>query len=156
MALILACRLSATMPMFIMNTSVPHASVLEGFLSKFTQQLAQATGKPAQYIAVHVVLDQLMTFSSTTDPCALCGLHSICKIARSVALRTATTTSCCVACCPPERTAFILGKGSKNQDFFKYFIWKHYTCTKLDELISHLKIIYCFRWYSKQLSLLGH
>ncbi|XP_063135631.1 macrophage migration inhibitory factor isoform X1 [Rattus norvegicus] len=68
------------MPMFIVNTNVPRASVPEGFLSELTQQLAQATGKPAQYIAVHVVPDQLMTFSGTSDPCALCSLHSIGKI----------------------------------------------------------------------------
>lgn len=35
---------------------------------------------PPQYIAVHVVPDQLMTFSGSSDPCALCSLHSIGKI----------------------------------------------------------------------------
>lgn len=39
-----------------------------------------AAPPPAQYIAVHVVPDQLMTFSGTSDPCALCSLHSIGKI----------------------------------------------------------------------------
>lgn len=68
------------MPMFTVNTNVPRASVPEGLLSELTQQLAQATGKPAQYIAVHVVPDQLMTFSGSSDPCALCSLHSIGKI----------------------------------------------------------------------------
>ncbi|XP_032760999.1 macrophage migration inhibitory factor-like [Rattus rattus] len=68
------------MPMFIMNTNVPRASVPEGLLSELTLQLVQATGKPAQYIAVHVVPDQLMTFSNTNDPCTLCSLHSIGKI----------------------------------------------------------------------------
>jgi phenylpyruvate tautomerase len=66
--------------MFIVNTNVPCASVPEGFLSELTQQLAQATSKPAQYIAVHVVPDKLMTFSCRNDPCALCSLHSIGKI----------------------------------------------------------------------------
>ncbi|MCH1933272.1 phenylpyruvate tautomerase MIF-related protein, partial [Shewanella sp. A25] len=66
--------------MFIVNTNVPLASVPEGILSELTQQLAQATGTPAQYIAVHVVPDQLMTFSGTNDPCALCSLHIIGKI----------------------------------------------------------------------------
>jgi phenylpyruvate tautomerase len=71
------------MLIFIGNTNVPHASVPEGFLLELTHQLAQATSKPAQYIAVHVVPDQLMTFSGTNDPCdpcALCSLHSISKI----------------------------------------------------------------------------
>uniref|UniRef100_G1QB58 Uncharacterized protein n=1 Tax=Myotis lucifugus TaxID=59463 RepID=G1QB58_MYOLU len=38
--------------MFVVNTNVPHASVPDGLLSEFTWQLAQATCKPAQYIAV--------------------------------------------------------------------------------------------------------
>lgn len=58
----------------------PDASLSEGFLLKLTQQLVQATGNLAQYIAVTVVPDQLMTFSGTNDPCALCSLHSISKI----------------------------------------------------------------------------
>lgn len=33
-----------------------------------------------QYIAVHVVPDQLMAFGGSSDPCALCSLHSIGKI----------------------------------------------------------------------------
>nr|XP_048296567.1 macrophage migration inhibitory factor-like [Myodes glareolus] len=61
--------------MFTVNTNVPRASVPEGLLSELTQQLAQATGKLAQYIAVHVVLDQLMTFSGSSDPCAPHSLH---------------------------------------------------------------------------------
>nr|AAB26003.1 macrophage migration inhibitory factor, MIF {N-terminal} [cattle, brain, Peptide Partial, 39 aa] [Bos taurus] len=39
-------------PMFVVNTNVPRASVPDGLLSELTQQLAQATGKPPQYIAV--------------------------------------------------------------------------------------------------------
>ncbi|XP_004636370.1 macrophage migration inhibitory factor [Octodon degus] len=71
------------MPMFVLNTNVPRTSVPDGFLSELTQQLAQATGKPAQYIAVHVVPDQLMTFAGSSEPCALCSLHSIGKIGGS-------------------------------------------------------------------------
>lgn len=40
----------------------------------------RASTPPPQYIAVHVVPDQLMTFSGSSDPCALCSLHSIGKI----------------------------------------------------------------------------
>ena len=68
------------MPMFIITTNAPCAPVPEGFLSELTQQLVQATSKLAQYITVHVIPDQLMTFSSTNDPCALCSLRSIGKI----------------------------------------------------------------------------
>ncbi|XP_004400715.1 PREDICTED: macrophage migration inhibitory factor-like [Odobenus rosmarus divergens] len=68
------------MPMFVVNTNVPRASVPDGLLSELTVQLAQATGKPAQDIAVHVVSDQLMAFGGSREPCALCSLHSIGKI----------------------------------------------------------------------------
>ncbi|KAK2117839.1 hypothetical protein P7K49_004726 [Saguinus oedipus] len=64
------------MPMFIVNTNVPRASVPDGFLSELTQQLEQATGKLPQYIAVHVVPDKLMAFGGSSEP-----LHSIGKIA---------------------------------------------------------------------------
>ncbi|XP_045147749.1 macrophage migration inhibitory factor-like [Echinops telfairi] len=63
--------------MFVVNTNVPRASVPDGLLS---QQLAQATGKPAQYITVHGVPDQLMVFGGSGEPCAPCSLHSIGKI----------------------------------------------------------------------------
>ncbi|KAM6155410.1 macrophage migration inhibitory factor [Rhynchocyon petersi] len=68
------------MPMFVLNTNVSRASLPDSLVSELTQQLAQATGKPAQYIAVQVVPDQLMAFGGSTEPCALCSLHSIGKI----------------------------------------------------------------------------
>lgn len=36
-----------------------------------------------QYIAVHIIPDQMMMFGGKTDPCALCSLHSIGKIGGS-------------------------------------------------------------------------
>ncbi|XP_069476001.1 macrophage migration inhibitory factor isoform X2 [Ambystoma mexicanum] len=35
---------------------------------------------PPPYIAVYIVPGQMMSFGGTTDPCALCSLHSIGKI----------------------------------------------------------------------------
>nr|XP_025971829.1 macrophage migration inhibitory factor-like [Dromaius novaehollandiae] len=34
----------------------------------------------SQYIAVHIIPDQMMSFGGSTDPCALCSLYSIGKI----------------------------------------------------------------------------
>jgi hypothetical protein len=95
--LVLAHSLSATMPMFIINTNDPCSSMSEGFLSEFIQQLAQATSKPAQYISVHVVLDQFITLAARITPAfsATCTALTI-----SVAPRTRTTASCCAVCCP--------------------------------------------------------
>ncbi|XP_069071273.1 macrophage migration inhibitory factor isoform X2 [Pleurodeles waltl] len=36
-----------------------------------------------QYIAIHIVPDQMMSFGGTTDPCAICSLYSIGKIGAS-------------------------------------------------------------------------
>nr|XP_048276926.1 macrophage migration inhibitory factor-like [Myodes glareolus] len=68
------------MPVLTVNTNVPCPSMPEGLLSELTQQLVQATGKLAQYITVHMVLDQLITFSGSRESCTLCSLHSIGKI----------------------------------------------------------------------------
>nr|XP_056715638.1 macrophage migration inhibitory factor [Euleptes europaea] len=68
------------MPMLVINTNVDSGAVPASLPGELTQQLAKATGKPTQYIAVHIVPGQLMTFGGSADPCALCSLHSIGKI----------------------------------------------------------------------------
>ncbi|XP_053326731.1 macrophage migration inhibitory factor [Spea bombifrons] len=71
------------MPTFVINTNISRDAIPENLLSELTQQLAKATGKPAEYIAVHILPDQMMSFGGSTDPCALCSLHSIGKIGLS-------------------------------------------------------------------------
>nr|ACO09938.1 Macrophage migration inhibitory factor [Osmerus mordax] len=68
------------MPMFLVNTNVAKSDVPPALLSEATEELAKAMGKLAQYIAVHIVPDQMMMFGGKGDPCALCSLHSIGKI----------------------------------------------------------------------------
>ncbi|XP_042322942.1 macrophage migration inhibitory factor [Sceloporus undulatus] len=68
------------MPMLVVATNVSRAAVPEGLLAEITQALAKATGKPSQYIAVHILPEQLMSFGGSPEPCALCSLHSIGKI----------------------------------------------------------------------------
>ncbi|KAM3867355.1 macrophage migration inhibitory factor [Diretmus argenteus] len=68
------------MPMFTVNTNVARSDVPPALLSEATEELAKAMGKPAQYIAVNVIPDQMMMFGGKGDPCALCFLHSIGKI----------------------------------------------------------------------------
>ncbi|KAM3939736.1 macrophage migration inhibitory factor-like [Leptodactylus fuscus] len=68
------------MPTFELFTNVPQGVIPENLLSCLTEKLAKATGKPAEYIAVHIMPDQMMSFGGTTEPCALCNLKSIGKI----------------------------------------------------------------------------
>ncbi|XP_061755708.1 macrophage migration inhibitory factor [Nerophis ophidion] len=68
------------MPMFVVNTNVAKVDVPAALLTEATEELAKYTGKPAQYIAVHINPGQMMTFGGKGDPCALCSLHSIGKI----------------------------------------------------------------------------
>ncbi|CAI9535391.1 unnamed protein product [Staurois parvus] len=68
------------MPTFELFTNVPKDAIPEDLLCSLTEQLAKATGKPAEYIAVHIQPDQIMSFGGSTEPCALCSLKSIGKI----------------------------------------------------------------------------
>ncbi|KAF4104980.1 hypothetical protein G5714_014311 [Onychostoma macrolepis] len=71
----LFCRKSrlsfAVMPMFVVNTNVAKDAVPAELLSEATQELAKAMGKPAQYIAIHIIPDQMMMFGGKGDPCTL-------------------------------------------------------------------------------------
>ncbi|NXW80479.1 MIF factor, partial [Hirundo rustica] len=73
------------MPKFIVNTNINKDKVPESFAGELAQQLPKALGKQhsvslPQYIAVHIIPDQMMSFGGSTDPCALCSLYSIGKI----------------------------------------------------------------------------
>ncbi|KAM4051481.1 macrophage migration inhibitory factor-like [Anomaloglossus baeobatrachus] len=68
------------MPTFELFTNVARDAIPENLLCSLTEKLAKATGKPADYIAVHILPDQMMSFGGTTEPCALCNLKSIGKI----------------------------------------------------------------------------
>uniref|UniRef100_A0A8C0BP55 Macrophage migration inhibitory factor n=1 Tax=Buteo japonicus TaxID=224669 RepID=A0A8C0BP55_9AVES len=68
------------MPKFIVNTNISKDKVPEPFVGELTQQLSKAMGKPAQYLAIQISPDQLMSFGGSTDPCAMCFLYSIGKI----------------------------------------------------------------------------
>ncbi|KFP65162.1 Macrophage migration inhibitory factor [Cariama cristata] len=68
------------MPKFIVNTNISKDKVPESFTEALTQQLSKAMGKPAQYLAIQISPDQVMSFGGSTDPCAMCFLYSIGKI----------------------------------------------------------------------------
>uniref|UniRef100_A0A8C5LNR4 Macrophage migration inhibitory factor n=1 Tax=Leptobrachium leishanense TaxID=445787 RepID=A0A8C5LNR4_9ANUR len=68
------------MPMFVLNTNVSRDVIPDNLLADLTSQLTKATKKPAEYIAIHIVPDQMMSFGGSKDPCALCSLHSIGRI----------------------------------------------------------------------------
>ncbi|NXE92487.1 MIF factor, partial [Menura novaehollandiae] len=64
------------MPPYIANTNISKDKVPEYFTGELTQQLSKALGKPAQYLAIQISPDQVMSFSGSTDPCAMCFLYS--------------------------------------------------------------------------------
>ncbi|XP_050174617.1 macrophage migration inhibitory factor-like [Myiozetetes cayanensis] len=68
------------MPKFIVNTNVSKDKVPESFTGEFMQQLSKALDKPAQYLAIQISPDQMMSFGDSTDPCAMCFLYSVGKI----------------------------------------------------------------------------
>ncbi|XP_006130305.1 macrophage migration inhibitory factor-like [Pelodiscus sinensis] len=68
------------MPKFIINTNVSKDEVTDCFIGELTQQLPKALGKPAQYVALQISTDQLMSFHGSTGPCAMCFLYCIGKI----------------------------------------------------------------------------
>ncbi|XP_013800313.1 macrophage migration inhibitory factor-like [Apteryx mantelli] len=68
------------MPKFIINTNLSKDKVPESFTGELAQELSKALGKPAQYIAIQISPDQLMSFGGSTEPCAMCFLYSIGKI----------------------------------------------------------------------------
>ncbi|XP_034294482.1 macrophage migration inhibitory factor [Pantherophis guttatus] len=68
------------MPAFVVSTNVSRDALPEGLLAELTEELAKATGKPAQYVSVQVNPDQVMSFGGSSAPCAICSLHSIGKI----------------------------------------------------------------------------
>uniref|UniRef100_A0A8C4WWJ6 Macrophage migration inhibitory factor n=1 Tax=Eptatretus burgeri TaxID=7764 RepID=A0A8C4WWJ6_EPTBU len=65
------------MPCFALHTNVSASQIPEDFCESMTNLLCEMTGKPTQYIAVHVIPDQLMTFGGSSDPCALATLGNI-------------------------------------------------------------------------------
>ncbi|XP_027517411.1 macrophage migration inhibitory factor isoform X2 [Corapipo altera] len=67
------------MPKFIVNTNTSKDKIPESFTGELTQQLSKALDKPAQYLATQISPDQMMSFGGSTDPCAICFLHSIGK-----------------------------------------------------------------------------
>lgn len=65
------------MPVLTVCTNVAAAKVPADFKAKATDVLAKSLGKPASYIAIHILADQDISFGGTTEPAALCTLMSI-------------------------------------------------------------------------------
>lgn len=65
------------MPVFQVLTNVPASKVPADFKQKATKIIADSLSKPEEYIAVHVVPNQDISFGGTSEPAALCNLGSI-------------------------------------------------------------------------------
>ncbi|XP_067911719.1 macrophage migration inhibitory factor-like [Heterodontus francisci] len=68
------------MPTFRLNTNLSRSNIPDVLAEELTAVLSKELGKPKQYIAVHIVPDQMIQFGGSTEPCALGSLSSIGKI----------------------------------------------------------------------------
>ncbi|XP_032899366.1 macrophage migration inhibitory factor [Amblyraja radiata] len=68
------------MPTFVLNTNLSRSNIPDVLGEQLTSLLSKELGKPQEYIAVHIVPDQIMHFGGSTEPCALATLSSIGKI----------------------------------------------------------------------------
>ncbi|XP_051887734.1 macrophage migration inhibitory factor [Pristis pectinata] len=68
------------MPIFVLRTNLSRSNIPDVLGEELTALLSKELGKPQQYIAVHIVSDQMMYFGGSSDPCALASLSSIGKI----------------------------------------------------------------------------
>lgn len=68
------------MPTLQLATNIPKEKVTVEILTSLSKVLAESLGKPEQYVMVHIVPDQLMTFGGSTEPCAVGSLTSIGKL----------------------------------------------------------------------------
>ncbi|XP_067861595.1 macrophage migration inhibitory factor [Heptranchias perlo] len=68
------------MPTFVLNTNLSRSTIPDVLGEELTAVLAKELGKPKQYIAVHIIPDQMIHFGGSTEPCALGSLSSIGKI----------------------------------------------------------------------------
>ncbi|XP_078064842.1 macrophage migration inhibitory factor-like [Mustelus asterias] len=68
------------MPTFVLNTNLSRSTIPDVLAEELTATLCQQLGKPTQYIAVHIVPDQILHFGGSSEPCALASLSSIGKL----------------------------------------------------------------------------
>lgn len=65
------------MPCLTVQTNVAEANISEDFLKQLSAKVAQATGKPEQYVVVHVSGGQKLFFGGSNEPAAYMELASI-------------------------------------------------------------------------------
>jgi phenylpyruvate tautomerase PptA (4-oxalocrotonate tautomerase family) len=70
------------MPILTINTNVSKDKVSLDHVKKLVDVVAQALGKPKEYVVVHINPGQLMSFAGGDAPCAIGRLGSIGQINR--------------------------------------------------------------------------
>ncbi|XP_077317705.1 macrophage migration inhibitory factor-like [Lithobates pipiens] len=68
------------MPIFNLYTNVCQSAVPPSLMSDLCLLLEKAMDVPAKHFVISIHTDQQMTFGNTSDPCAVCSLHSIGKL----------------------------------------------------------------------------
>jgi 2C-methyl-D-erythritol 2,4-cyclodiphosphate synthase len=65
------------MPCLTVQTNIADNQITDDFLKQLSANVAQALGKPEQYVAVQVSAGQKLFFAGTNDPAVLMELVSI-------------------------------------------------------------------------------
>jgi phenylpyruvate tautomerase len=68
------------MPALQINTNLRRSDIPDDLCARLSKLLACALSKPESYMAVHINVDQIMTWAGTNEPCALTSLLSIGKL----------------------------------------------------------------------------
>jgi phenylpyruvate tautomerase len=66
------------MPALQINTNLPRSSIPNDLCAHLAKLVAESLSKPVEYMCVHIIPDQLMSWADdTNEPCALISLMSI-------------------------------------------------------------------------------
>jgi phenylpyruvate tautomerase len=77
------------MPVLVINTNLPEQQIDRSELARLTQTVARLLNKPAHYVAVQVIPNQILYFAGSEEPAALVELRSIGGISRTANKATA-------------------------------------------------------------------
>ncbi len=65
------------MPLIKISSNLPKENFSDAFQIRIVDVIATTLRKPKQYVACHIIPDQMMSFGGSSEPCAQVVLQSI-------------------------------------------------------------------------------